>query len=168
MVNSDWLASIPSKHLVPMANTSFALQSPSMKGFARALVFSFNELWHCAITPGRKSSHIPPGYLISGILSADIPFTRIPHIRNLVRRHSIRPDISHPESCPPTFHPPGYLTSGILSAGWERRTIQLPRADMSGSFGNAYPECSLDLSTIPTLSSWGLNHQTSRLSLLSA
>ena len=24
--------------------------------------------------------------------------------------------------------------------GWERRTIQFPRADMSGSSGNAYPE----------------------------
>ena len=58
----------------------------------------------------------PPGYLTSWILSADIPSTRISHIRNPVRRHSIHPDISHPESCPPTFYPPWYLTSGILSA----------------------------------------------------
>ena len=70
-----------------------------------------------------------PGYLTFGILSADIPSTRISHIRNSVRwhsstrishirnpvcRHSIHSDISHPESCPLTFHPPGYLTSGTL------------------------------------------------------
>ena len=94
----------------------------------------------------------PPGYLTSGILSADVPSPRMSHIRNPVRRRSIHLDISHLAPV----------------AGWERRMIQLPRADMSGSFGNAYPECAFDLSAIPTLSSWGLNHQTSRLSLLSA
>ena len=41
----------------------------------------------------------PLGYLTSRILSADIPSTRISHIRNPVRRHSVQPDISHPESC---------------------------------------------------------------------
>nr|CAN80158.1 hypothetical protein VITISV_028149 [Vitis vinifera] len=44
---------------------------------------------------------------------------RIFHIRNSVRRH---------------------FTSRYLIAGWERRTFQLPRSDMSGSSDNAYPE----------------------------
>ena len=90
---------------------------------------------------------------------------------------SFHPDISYLAPIRPMFHLSGYrtagttvdtITSGTPVAGWERRMIQLPRADMSGSFGNAYPEYALDLSTIPTLSSWGLNHQTSKLSLLSA
>ena len=67
---------------------------------------------------------------------------------------SFHPDISYPAPVRPTFHLSGYLTFGTPVAGWERRTIQLPRADMSGSFGNAYLECVLDLSAIPTLSSW--------------
>ena len=65
---------------------------------------------------------------------------RMSHIRNSVRRRS-------------TFS--RYLTSGILSvdvppssdishpapdAAWERKAIQLPRSDMSGSSDSAYPE----------------------------
>ena len=82
---------------------------------------------------------------------------------------SFHPDVSYSEFCPADV-PPLRISHIRRSpvAEWERRTIQLPRADMSGSFGNAYPECALDLSAIPTLSSWGLNHQTSRLSLISA
>ena len=34
--------------------------------------------------------------------------------RLLFGQRFTHPDISHPESCSPTFHPPGYLTSGIL------------------------------------------------------
>ena len=63
--------------------------------------------------------------------------------------HSTRTGIPHS-----TSSDIGYLPSGTPVAGWARRTIQLPRADMSGSFGNAYLECVLDLSAIPTLSSW--------------
>ena len=44
---------------------------------------------------------------------------RIFHIRNSVRR---------------------YFTSRCLTAGWERRTFQLPRSDMSGSSDSAYSE----------------------------
>ena len=75
------------------------------------------------ILSGRRSTF--SGYLTSGILSG---------------QHS-------------TFS--GYLTSGIMSGrrstfsgyshpapdtGWERRAIQLPRSDMSGSSDSAYPE----------------------------
>ena len=151
-----------------------------------------------------KFSLIPPGYLISGILSADIPSTRISHIWNPVRRHFIHSDTSYPESCPSTFHPPRYLTSGILSAdisihpdtshpapvaGWERRTLPLLRADMSGYFDTACPDnirandsdssdslarsrCArnarLTCPRSPHLAPGVLNRQTSRLSLLSA
>ena len=105
--------------------------------------------------------------------------TWISHIRNSVRRRSTQISLIRRLSadvplgylisgaCPPPFHPDiSHLAPPV--AGWERMTIQLPRADMSGSFDNAYPECALELSAIPTLISWGLNHQTSRLSLLSA
>ena len=125
----------------------------------------------------------PPEYITSGIQSPDIPSTQISYIRNPVCRHSIYPDISHPESCPLTFHPPGYLTSGILSTDIPSTRISHIRnpvhwhsihQDISHSkpcrrigdeddstspgrhvriLGNAYPECVLDLSAIPTLSS---------------
>ena len=68
--------------------------------------------------------------------------------------HSFHPDISHPEFCPadvppsldisyPEFYPADVPPSPDISqpapaAGWERRTIQLPRADMSGSSSSAY------------------------------
>ena len=47
------------------------------------------------------------------------------------------PDISHSDlaDVPPS---PG-ISHPTPAAGWERRTIQLPRTDMSGSSGNAYP-----------------------------
>nr|CAN76406.1 hypothetical protein VITISV_016040 [Vitis vinifera] len=45
---------------------------------------------------------------------------RIFHIQNFVRRR--------------------FTFSGYLTSGWERRTFQLPRSDMSGSFDSAYPE----------------------------
>ena len=103
-----------------------------------------NPLFHpdgeSLIPPGRESL-IPPG-------------RGIPHSTRTGIPHSTSPDISHPAPVRPTFHLFGYLTSSTPVAGWERRTIQLPRADMSGSFGNAYLECVLDLSAIPTLSSW--------------
>ncbi|WJZ89754.1 hypothetical protein VitviT2T_008949 [Vitis vinifera] len=81
---------------------------------------------------------------------------RMSHIRNSVRRHltfsgCLTSGIMSGRR--PTFS--GCLTSGILSAsvppsldishptpdtGWERRAIQLPRSDMSGSSDSAYPE----------------------------
>ena len=33
-----------------------------------------------------------------------------------------------------------HFTSGYLTAGWERRTLQLLRIDISGPFDNAYPQ----------------------------
>ena len=72
---------------------------------------------------------------------------------------TFHPDISHPEFFSADI-PPGCLTAAIMPgqrstlsgcftaaiisgrrstfSGWERRTIQLPRTDMSGSSGNAY------------------------------
>ncbi|WKA11778.1 hypothetical protein VitviT2T_029245 [Vitis vinifera] len=74
---------------------------------------------------------------------------------------TFHPDISHPEFFSADI-PPECLTATILSgqrstlfgcftaaiisgqrstfSGWERRTIQLPRADMSGSSGDTYPD----------------------------
>ena len=142
--------------------------------------YGFGPLRHVAslISPRRKFSLIPPGYLISGILSADVPPG---YLTSDACSPTFHPDISHPapvrrrstrmshshNSIRPTFHLLRVFHIRRLppAARWERRTIQLPRADMSGFFGNAYPECALDLSAIPTLSSWGLNHQTSMLFL---
>ena len=42
------------------------------------------------------------------------------NIRNSVRRH--------------------FTFSEYFTSGWERKTFQLPRSDMSGSFDSAYPE----------------------------
>ena len=59
------------------------------------------------------------------------------------------PDISHSDGKGGRFNFPGqtcpdplikYFTSGYLTAGWERRTFQLPRSDMSGSSDSAYLE----------------------------
>ncbi|RVW20501.1 hypothetical protein CK203_106594 [Vitis vinifera] len=44
------------------------------------------------------------------------------------------------EFCPADVPPSPGTSQSALVAGWERRTILLPRADMSKSFGNAYPE----------------------------
>ena len=45
---------------------------------------------------------------------------------------------------PPTFHIRNsvrrHFTSGYLTAGWERRTFQLLRSDISGSSNSAYQE----------------------------
>ena len=109
------------------------------------------------IPPGRKFSLIPLGCLTSGILPGQrSTLSGCITVAILSGQH-------------PTFsgyftaailsgrHPTlsGYLTTAILSArrstssdishsapaaGWERRTIQLPRADMSRSFDNGYPD----------------------------
>ena len=59
------------------------------------------------------------------------------------------PDISHPDGRGGRFNFPGqtcpdpligYFTSRYLTAGWERRTFQLTRSDMSGSSDSAYLE----------------------------
>ena len=73
------------------------------------------------ILSGRLSTFFR--YFISGIPCTDIsyPKFRAPtfYIRNSVRRH---------------------FTSGYLTAGWERRTFQLLRSDISGSSDSAYLE----------------------------
>nr|CAN63916.1 hypothetical protein VITISV_036186 [Vitis vinifera] len=72
-------------------------------------------------------------HFTSGIPSADIS----------------HPDISQLDGRGGRFNFPGqtcpdplikYFTSGYLTAGWERRTFQLPRSDMSGSSDSAYPK----------------------------
>nr|CAN64081.1 hypothetical protein VITISV_017279 [Vitis vinifera] len=53
-------------------------------------------------------------------------------------------DISYPEFRAPTFHiwnsVRRHFTSGYLTVGWERRTFQLLRSDLSGSSNSAYQE----------------------------
>ena len=107
------------------------------------------------ILSGRRSTF--SGYLTSGILSGRrSTFSGYLTSGILSRRHSTFSGyltsgiLSSQRS---TFS--GYLTSGIMSgrhstffgyshpvpdAGWERRAIQLPRSDMSGSSDSAYPE----------------------------
>ena len=94
----------------------------------------------------------------------------IAHSTRTGNSHSFHPDISHPGlanvlpypdvSQPPFYpvdiplspdvsQPPFYPVDVPLSpdishpapvVGWERRTIQLPRTDTSGSSSNAYPD----------------------------
>ena len=54
-------------------------------------------------------------------------------------RHSTR-SISQPQFYLSDVPPSPDISHLAPSAGWERRTIQLPRVDMSGSFDNAYPD----------------------------
>ena len=103
------------------------------------------------------------------ILSANVPLSPdVSHLEFYPTDIPPSPDVSQPQFCLADIPPSPVISHPAPAVGWERRTIQLPRVDMSGSFGNAYPECALNMSVIPILSSWGLNHQTSRLSLLSA
>ena len=79
---------------------------------------------------------------------------------------SFHPDISHPEFFSADI-PPGCLTTAIISgrrftfsgyfhirrlpAGWERRTIQLPRTDMSGYSSDSLPRQLSSLDTRDSL-----------------
>ncbi|RVX07968.1 hypothetical protein CK203_014738 [Vitis vinifera] len=74
------------------------------------------------IPPGRRFSLIPPG---REFCPADVPPS---------------PDISHPEFCPDDVPPSLDISQPAPVAEWERRAIQLPRSDMSGSSGSTYPE----------------------------
>nr|CAN82563.1 hypothetical protein VITISV_039811 [Vitis vinifera] len=49
------------------------------------------------------------------------------------------PDILHPEFYPADIPPSSDISHPAPDAGWERRTFQLPRLDMSGSSDSAYP-----------------------------
>ena len=48
------------------------------------------------------------------------------------------PDISHPDLA--DVPPSPDISHPVHATGWERMTIQLPRIDMSGYFGDAYPD----------------------------
>ena len=50
------------------------------------------------------------------------------------------PDISHLEFYPADFPPSPDISHPTPDAGWERRTFQLLRSDISGSSNSAYPE----------------------------
>ena len=49
-------------------------------------------------------------------------------------------DVSQPQFYPADVPPSPDISHPAPAARWERRTIQLSRTDMSGSFGSAYPE----------------------------
>nr|CAN77308.1 hypothetical protein VITISV_017491 [Vitis vinifera] len=100
---------------------------------------TFSGCLASGILSGRRSTF--SRYLTSGILSGR---------RSTFSEYFTSEILSGQRS---TFS--GYFTSGILSdrrsifsgyftsgadAGWERRAIQLPRSDMSGSSDSAYPE----------------------------
>ncbi|RVX00168.1 hypothetical protein CK203_026707 [Vitis vinifera] len=84
------------------------------------------------IPPGRKFSLITSGYLTSGILSGR-RYTFSGYLISEILSGDVPlfPDISHP----------------ALVAKWERMTLQLPWADMSGSFGTI--ECN-DIGVAPS------------------
>ena len=67
-------------------------------------------------------------HFTSGILSADISH---PKFRP--------PTFSHPKFRPPTFQIRNSVRRHFI-AGWERRTFQLLRSDLSGSSDSAYQE----------------------------
>ena len=50
------------------------------------------------------------------------------------------PDILHLEFRPADIPPSPDISHPAPDAGWERRAVQLPRSDMSGSSDSAYPE----------------------------
>ena len=52
----------------------------------------------------------------------------------------LSPDVSQLQFYPADVPPSPNILHPASAAGWERRTIQLPRADMSGSSGDAYPD----------------------------
>ena len=61
--------------------------------------------------------------------------------KNYVRPtfHLLR-DISHPEFCPADVPPSPDISHPTPDPGWERRAIQLPQSNMSGSSDSAYLE----------------------------
>ena len=67
---------------------------------------------------------------------------------------SSSPDISHPEFCPANIPPSPDISHPTPDAGWERKTFQLPRTDMSGSFDSAYPESFASILHSATVFSW--------------
>ena len=85
----------------PDRNSHSSHPDVSLPEFCPANVLPYPDVSHLEFFP----PDIPPGYITSGILSAVIPSTWISHIRNLIRRHSIHPDISHPEFCPASVQP---------------------------------------------------------------
>ena len=103
------------------------------------------------IPPGWKFSLSPPGYLTAAIIfdrrstsfgyltseSVDIlPYLDISHPNPADGPPHL--DISHPD--PADVPPSPDISHPAPTAGWERRTIQLPRTDMSGYSGDAYPD----------------------------
>ncbi|KAL6321514.1 hypothetical protein AAG906_019694 [Vitis piasezkii] len=50
------------------------------------------------------------------------------------------PDIPHPEFCPGDVPPSPDISHPAPDAGWERRSFQLPRSDISGSSDSTYSE----------------------------
>ena len=103
----------PTSHLLRMFHIQNSVRRhPTFSGCLTSKIMS-----------GRRSTF--SGYLTSGILSGQrSTFSGYFTSRILSGRHC-------------TFS--GYFTSGS-DVGWERRAIQLPRSDMSGSFDSAYPE----------------------------
>ena len=86
--------------------------------------------WHSSFHPGRNSIR-PIFHLL-----------RISHIRCLQPDgRGGRFNFSGQTCLDPLI---GYFTSG-LTAGWEKRTFQLPRSDISGSSDSAYPESFLSV-----------------------
>ena len=97
------------------------------------------DTWHSSFHPDGNHRSLHPDISHPEFCLTDIPLS---------------PDISQPPFCPtdvpphlgishsdPADVPPSPdISHPMDAAGWERRTIQLHRADMSGSFGNAYPE----------------------------
>nr|CAN83707.1 hypothetical protein VITISV_031493 [Vitis vinifera] len=75
------------------------------------------------------------------ILSADIPLSPdVSHLEFCSTDIPPSPDVSHPEFCPADVPPSPDISHPTPDVGWERRAIQLPRSDMSGSSDSAYSE----------------------------
>ncbi|RVW81435.1 hypothetical protein CK203_035147 [Vitis vinifera] len=85
-----------------------------------------------------RSLFIPPG---EEFCPANVPpYPDILHQELCLADVPPYPDISHPEFCPADVPPSPDISHPAPTAGWERRAIQLPQLDMSGSSGSAYLE----------------------------
>ncbi|WJZ94927.1 hypothetical protein VitviT2T_013738 [Vitis vinifera] len=103
-------------HVRNSVRRHFTFSGYLTSGILSADIPSFSEYLTSGILSVDISSFF--GYLTSGILSADVPPS---------------PDISHPEFCLTDVPPSPDISHPPPNAEWERRAIQLPRSDMSGS-----------------------------------
>ena len=133
------------------------------------------------IPPGRKFTLIPPRYLTSGILSPDGKWGRFNFLGQtclnpsvtLIRRTSVANDSDSPDSLARQilaihrihFRP---QSKSKLRQYWRPSLLNCQSSLMQDTLDKTFPNLLRLPDASPIFSSWGLNHQTSRLSLFFA